>query len=173
MKGTLACILIVVGHLSAIGEAPPAELAAAHARYEAAVAVATKPLKERYLEELKRMKEKALFDRKADLAVAIDTEIKVLGGAPVTGADLRGRLTNTTWKWWDTETITFLPENKIRWSHDQTQLWTWKVTDPAKRIIEGNCSKGTFRLQVGDDLKSGKLSEGGGAARSTEQISAP
>ncbi len=170
MKTITFLSLIVALQMTLAAESPTSELTAARARYEAAVGIAVKPIRERYLEELKRMKEKALFDRKAELALAIDTEIKGMGGAKFSAADLRVRLANTTWKWWQDETITFLADGKIKWSHDNTQLWTWKITDPSKRTIEISTSKGPNIFIIGEDMKSGTMTESGRSPRSTELI---
>lgn len=153
---------------------PSAEMTAARARYAAALEAAAKPVRDRFVNELQAMKARAMTAKNLELAVAIDEQLKTVGvaGAAVQGS-LRDRLTDTTWVWWQGETMTFLRNGKIRWSYDESSQWTWKVADQSKRTIEGWNPKGSFRITFEPDLLTGSLNESGKTARPTKRLSTP
>lgn len=88
-----------------VDKSTPTELLEARAHYEAAIAAATKPIRERYLVELEQLKTTAYFTRNFDLAKAVVDEIVAMGdtGTDGTGSPedrLKERVINTTWLWW-------------------------------------------------------------------------
>ena len=99
-----------------------ADLAAAKTRHEMAIAAATKPLKERYAQELQQLKARAMLNKNLELAVAVDAEIKTLAGpqaAPSPTAILNNpklndfanltiKLLGTPWSW------ELLPDHQYR-----------------------------------------------------------
>ncbi|MDB6117761.1 MAG: hypothetical protein JWO08_1542 [Verrucomicrobiaceae bacterium] len=79
-------------------------LSAARDRYNAAIASATKPVLERYLQELEQLKNKALAQKDLPAAVAIDAEISdLVKTTPIrefkTAKDLASFLEDTVWTW--------------------------------------------------------------------------
>jgi len=72
---------------------------------------------------------------------------------------LRGQLVNTTWQWNSVETVTFLPNHRVKWmGNGATNIITWTVTDEASRAVEGKCiADKTYKLEIAPDLKSGML----------------
>ena len=144
----------------------PPELVAARARYDAAVAAAMKPVRDKYIAEIQQIKSRALFDKNAKLAVAIDEELKSM-----TGGSLKQALANSTWLWWETETITFLNNGKARWSRDGKDSFTWKVSNDDERKIVGETAKqDTFTIIFTPELTEGTLTEGNATARQVKRI---
>ena len=83
---------------------------------------------------------------------------------------LHRQLLNTTWKWWKDETITFLAGGKARWSVGK-EFFTWKVTDPAQRTIEGLTGAGKkYTIAFNADLSGGSIVEESGGTRKTSPI---
>jgi hypothetical protein len=83
---------------------------------------------------------------------------------------LHRQLLNATWKWWKGETITFQPGGKARWSSGK-ELFTWKVTDPAQRIIEGLTPSGKkYTITFDSAVSSGSIAEEGAGTRKTSPI---
>ena len=71
--------------MSVAADAPP-EVIAAKNRHQIAVAAATKPLRDRYVQELQQLKSRAMSMKNLELAVAIDAEIKAATGGPGSAA---------------------------------------------------------------------------------------
>ena len=78
---TTTAILVLIVAASCFGADIPPELATIKTRHEAAVAVATKPLRERYILELQQLKNRAMLSKNLDLANAVDTELKGISTA--------------------------------------------------------------------------------------------
>jgi hypothetical protein len=79
MKTTAIGFALAFIALRCLAADVPQELAAARARHQAAVATATKPLYDRYVQELQQMKSRAMLNKNLELAVAVDAELKTLG----------------------------------------------------------------------------------------------
>ncbi len=160
----------------------PGPLAEARARYEAALANATKPIRDRYLQELEQMRVIAFTTKDADLAFAVSQEIALLGGNGAGGIVTDGidassvdgvkqRLINTTWVWHASETITFLPDGMARWSNTRAEAFTWKVVGATPPVIEGKAwNGGKYRMTLDARLRTGKVVEGTLPERPTSQI---
>ena len=158
MKRILATLPFSSAACFAADDSIPPEIAAARARYDAAVSAATKPLKKQYAAELEQIKSRALTAKNAKLAVAVDEELQSVASG------LKEALTDSTWLWWKTETITFLPNGKARWSVNGKDGFTWKVSNEAQRQIEGQTSKHEKYIITFDaGLMAGTLIQGGGS----------
>ena len=72
------------------------ELDTIRTRYQAAVAAATKPLREQYTKDLQALKERAMQLKNLDAAVAIDREIKVISGEAPLARSTEGRYITPT-----------------------------------------------------------------------------
>lgn len=82
---------------------PPAEIIAAKARYETALAAVGKPVRDRYLQELQQIKSRAMASKDLDLAIAVDAEIKtfvpVAAAAAPEAKAAKGTLAGTRWEY--------------------------------------------------------------------------
>jgi hypothetical protein len=159
-----------------VDKSTPTELLEARAHYEAAIAAATKPIRERYLVELEQLKTTAYFTRNFDLAKAVVDEIAAMGdtGTDASGSPedrLKERVINTTWLWWGGETITFLPDGKARRSNTGAAACTWKIAGTTPPVIEGEAANGgKYRMILDAGGKTGKLVEAPLQERATSQI---
>jgi hypothetical protein len=134
-------------------ELPP-EIAEARKRYEAAVAVAVKPVRDHYLQDLQQMKSRAMALSKLDLALAIDAEIKTVSQADAI-AELEKRLIGTTWTWDNRAKFNFLKNGQATMRDDQMK---WTVTGPV--MVEyafGNGNHGTIDFEA--SLRRGTIHE--------------
>jgi len=185
MKMLLLAALLAARVFPAHGQeadnSTPAELLDARARYEAAVADAVKPIRERYIEELEQLRATAFATKNADLAFAVGNEIASLGGKENGLADLDGvgyadaslkeDLINTTWVWYASQTITLLPDGMARWSGNHNEAFTWKIVGTNPATIEGKAWNGNkYRMTLDPGMRTGKVTEGTLAARPTSQI---
>ena len=84
----LTAIVTLPFTLYSAGPLPP-ELAEARSRYDTAIIAATKPVRERYIQELQQLKTRAMANKNLDLAVAIDQELKTVGVSPVPAGSRR------------------------------------------------------------------------------------
>jgi hypothetical protein len=164
-----------------INTSTPTELLEARAHYEAAIAAATKPIRERYLQELEQLKTTAYFTKNFDLANAVVQEIAAMGETEAGGSGTDGtgspedrveeRLINTTWLWWGGGTITFLADGRARCSNTRGTALTWKVAGATPPVIEGESwNGGKYRMTLDAGLRTGKLVEAPLQERSTSQI---
>ncbi len=151
-------LLVVVSSFWPLHAADTArDLAEARKRYDAALAAATKPVRDRYLQELVAMKSRAMSLKDLQLATAVDREIKSLGandaGDP---ADFKSQILNTTWTWvhsW--ERMTFRDKGVATIGADAE--YKWRITNHVERVIEGTFGKGrTFKFTFSPDLKTAK-----------------
>jgi len=123
----------LLASLSFGAEAPPPEVVWSRARYEAALAAAAKPVKDKYISELQQLKNRAMSLKNLELAVAIDQELKAIGAQPATDATAAAdtiagfehRLIGTKWTWNGTFPIEFEPNGK-----STGKGLTWKTTKP-------------------------------------------
>jgi hypothetical protein len=113
---------------------PPA-VAAAKKKYDASVEAATKPLRDRYLQELRQMKSRALALKNLDEAIAIDAEIKRISAEEDNFAD---RVAGG-WIWSQGKTLNLQADGTGQMGEHSL---TWKVTGPA--TIEYTWSNGHF-----------------------------
>ncbi len=128
---------------------------AATERAAAAFAPRIQMLNDEYLRALKFLEVKAVTNPELAKQIAIE-KANLTSHAPA--ASLSERLINTTWKWWGTETITFLPGGKARWSYSNHDSFTWKQTRSNK--IEGTTEKGgVFSITFSPNFTTGKLLE--------------
>jgi hypothetical protein len=102
MKPCLILLMAISPFHGLLAE-PPAEITAAKARYETALAAAGKPVRERYLQELQQIKNRAMASKNLELAVAVDAEIKlfvpVAAAAAPKAAEAKGTLSGTRWEY--------------------------------------------------------------------------
>jgi hypothetical protein len=143
-------VFISVSTLVRGADVPP-EIAEARKRYEAAMAVALAPVRDRYVQELQQLKSRAMSLKNLDLAIALDNEIKNV--APLDGnmrLGLEKRLIGTTWLWDNSETrLPNLNSNKFTFlEHGITSTTlTWKVKEPVTVVYtfpKGNHGTITF-----------------------------
>ena len=139
----------------------PVDLQKARLRYEAALTAASKPIQLKYLAELKKMLEKALAAKNLDLAVAINAEINTITVALDSSAEsFKKRLINTTWVWYNNETITLNEDGSATWNMSTRPL-TWAVADHKERVINGTTASGkVYKIVLNPGLESGAIFEG-------------
>ena len=90
------------------------------AQYDSAVAAATKPLTDKYIDVLKKLRDKATMARDLQAALFYDTQIKA--GEPVPENDWKNELTTINWLWGGNYLFTFLANGTI--SSDKALRWT-------------------------------------------------
>lgn len=100
----LGLLSSAASHAQNVEPPPSKELQSVRESYEASVATATKPLKDRYIQQLEQMKRGAMSSKNLRLAAELDQEIKRLSGPPAatavkTADDLTRYLAGTTWSW--------------------------------------------------------------------------
>jgi len=174
LKAVIAVAVLASASPRGAESAVPPELSAARAKYAAALEAAQTPVRARYASDLQAIKARALAARNLELAVAVDEELKTVSAGGAVQQTLRERLIDTTWVWWQSETVTFLRNGKLRWSIDENEVWTWQVTDQSKRIVEGRNVRGvTYRFVFDEDLKAGTLVQDKGKPRPTQRLSPP
>lgn len=141
------------------------------------MAAAVEPVKRRYLSALEPLLRRATQMNDLETAIKIREEMQKLGAVAaaagqqgVAPASFQSRLVNTKWVYWGSETLTFLPGGKARWSEGR-DLWTWKVVDAEQRIVEGlhPIKQKTFTMTFEPDLMSGSI-QGEGGSRQTRNI---
>ena len=76
----ITCAVLALLSAANAADAPP-EILAARTRYEAALATASKPVRDKYVQELQQLKNRAMSMKNLELAVAIDQELKTMGAA--------------------------------------------------------------------------------------------
>jgi predicted RNA-binding protein len=170
MKGMLGAVLFAWSRSGPAQEAvnsTPTEVLEARAHYEAAIAAAERPIRERYLSELDQLLNTAYATKDFDLAQAVTQEISLMQTG--NGADngmspedrVIERMINTTWVWGNGQTITFLADGKARWSNDSAAAFTWKVGGAVPPVIEGKTSDGgKFWINLDAGLRSGNVVQG-------------
>ena len=154
----------------------PVELLEARAHYEEAIAIVTRPIRERYIEELEQLQNTAYGTKNFDLAKAVARELEAMGSGTGSKAiespvdSITDRLINTTWVWQSGETITLIEGGKARWSNTGAAVFTWKVTGATPAVIEGKTSEGhKFWITLDAGLRAGNVVEGK-VQRSTSQL---
>ena len=162
MKATLACSLLFIGTMLKGADPLPGEIAAARARYETEIAIANKPIRDRYLAALDAIKKRAMAYKDLQLAVAADEEIKALGGTGASSSpsisqegSLKKRLTNSTWTWIHPGSeVAFLSDGKAK--IENSTIYSWEVTSSAKRTVEVKWPSRSATFTFSEDLKSAK-----------------
>jgi hypothetical protein len=96
--------LLIICLFTSVASAAPPDLAAARARYDAAIASATNPIRERYIQDLQQLKSRAMTQKNLELAVAVDAELAEFAAPPTanairTATDLTRYLEGTLWTW--------------------------------------------------------------------------
>lgn len=159
MKRTLLLLALVSPFSQLVAADASHDLTEARKRYDDAVAAATKPARERYLQELLALKTRAMALKDLDLAAAVDKEIKSLGVASdLVGdkSDFKSQILNTTWTWvhsW--EHMTFREKGVAVIGSDAG--YKWHVTNPTERVIEGTFGHNrTFKFTFSADFKTAK-----------------
>jgi len=76
MKRPIIAVALALITSFCLGADAAPELAAARRRYETALGIATKQVRERYLQELQQLKSRAMSAKNLDLAVAVEGEAK-------------------------------------------------------------------------------------------------
>ena len=122
------------------------ELTDARKRYDAGLAAATKPIRDRYIQELQQLKSRALSLKKLDVALAIDAEIKAV--APKDSA--AETLCANIWT---------LRRDKLEFQRDGKLIqrgagWVgkdWKLSDDGTQVTIKftNGNGGTFKIENG------------------------
>ncbi|MFO1485287.1 MAG: hypothetical protein U1F71_18140 [Verrucomicrobiaceae bacterium] len=148
-------IVVTCGMFAAFGwsaDAQNKELEAARERYDSALAVATKPVRDRYVQELEQMKNRALSLKDLKLAVEIDKEIALVALAPKSAAvktadDLQRYLGDTTWTWGASEksagsVLTFRKDGMCSVNKDTPVRWA-AVDDSTVKLENGTVIKFT------------------------------
>src|SRR4051794_8617273 len=90
----LGAIIAVTAGYSCAQDKVPSEIKLSRARYDAAIKVATQPIRQRYIEELNKMKSDAMARKNLDLANAIDAEITAISESGKGDGGLAGELAN-------------------------------------------------------------------------------
>jgi hypothetical protein len=160
----------------------PPDLAAARTRYQDALT----NVKNRYLQELQKLKADAVVENNSELVDAVTKEIASLGGTDTgsadAGADLDGtegptiesltaRLTNTTWAWFNDQTITFLRNGMAKWSNIAAATFTWSVVSASPPTIQGKSGDGTaYKMVLDANLRTGQIFQGTLPERTTARI---
>jgi hypothetical protein len=132
----------------------PSELAAARARYENAVAVAIKPLRDRYVVELRQMQTRAMNAKNLELAIAADNEIKILTSASASpdaepSADASSSLlADSRWTTWFGGAGS--PEQWIEFRADGKMVRGWAEKDVLDRFTWTMVDATTVRFRVYD-----------------------
>ncbi|MDP1587639.1 MAG: hypothetical protein Q8M07_07860 [Prosthecobacter sp.] len=144
----LVTVCLVSEH--AWAQTAPKELEAARARFDAAMAVATTPVRDRYVQELEQMKNRAISQKNLGLAVEIDKEIKLVAAAPAsssvkTSADLERYLGDTSWTWGTSEKsagsiLTFRKDGMCSVNKDTPVRWA-AVDDSTVKLDNGTVIK--------------------------------
>jgi hypothetical protein len=108
----------------------------------------------------------AAFKGNKALVAAIDEELSL------SSADgLTARIENTTWVWNGSETITFLAGQRGKWSYDNKNSFTWRVSQNDKNLIEGKGPRNqTYTIVLNPDTKTGVVREEGQGDRATHQL---
>jgi hypothetical protein len=166
----VSCLWLLLGAALIAADPPPAEIASARARFQAALSAASLPVRTKYLAELEQIKSRALSSKNLQLAAAAEEEIKALSASVSTpdGSSIEGRLVNTTWTWsLPNKTVTFLPDGKA--DVDRFATYTWSVAKAAKPVVElrwfYSGENRSVRFTFSQDLKSAKavMTGAGGA----------
>jgi hypothetical protein len=160
----------------------PPDLAAARAHYQDALDDA----KRRYLQALEKLKADAVVANDSELVSAVSKEIAAMGGndtGPTDAAsDLDGteaptiesltaRLTNTTWAWFNDQTLTFLRDGMAKWSDIGAATFTWSVVGASPPTIEGKSGDGTaYKMVLDANLRAGQIFQGTLPVRATARI---
>jgi len=174
-----ACASVVLAQ--GIDPTAPPKLAALQAQYQAAIAADAKIIRTRYLQHLQQLETDALSTKDFDLAAAVGREIALLSKdnsskgatAPVNpdSTEIEERLINTTWVWYENQTITFLADGRARWSYNGDISFTWKVVGTNPAVIEGTGWNGKkYRITLNDSLRTGSLREGWYGPRTTNEV---
>ncbi len=166
-----AILLSLVGLAAPLPAADtPPEIVAARKRYDAATALAMKPVRDRYLQELQQLKDRALSLKNLELATALDAEIKAV--TPVgaitpsdTAADWENRLIGTSWLWNKDKTITFQANGSVT---PRFGAMKWKFTEPGNMEYHfENGDHGTITFERA--LTRGTIHAVGRAGRKTTE----
>ena len=90
--------------------------------------------------------------------------------ANLTADGLTAFLVGTKWAWFGEETLTFLADGKVMWSHDQT-TWPWNVANAKNLVIAARNTKleRNFTITFDRNLQTGTI-EGDNATRKTQLI---
>ena len=147
MKQLLIVAICLSASFALAADTVPTELVAARTRYDAALALTTKPVREKYIQELQQLKNRALTMKNLELAVAIDQEIKTVSVASlsstktaVAGRPLSELLPGTTWrperevnKW---KSISFTTDGQIARTdrRDNTQRTSYEITKDGDNV---------------------------------------
>jgi hypothetical protein len=132
----------------------PSEIEAARQRYENAVAVAIKPLRDRYVVELQQIQTRAMNARNLELANAADNEIKNLTSAAASpdaepSADASsGSLAGSRWTTWFGSAGN--PERWIEFRADGKMVRGWAENDVLDRFTWTMVDATTVRFRVYD-----------------------
>ena len=154
----------------------PAELKKLRQQYQSALEIATKPLRDRYVAELKKVMEKAILQKNLPVALAAEAEMKAATSCVkvVATGSLRRRLTGTTWVWFKEHNLTLLPGGKARNNFTGEETFTWKVDSESKRIIQDTDQGGNpYIMTLDEDLETGEIDEQGSPKRTTNKIPTP
>lgn len=149
------------------------------ARLRAAAAPEGRVLAQAYVQQLGNLERRLTSQKSIDAALAVRREKEATqqeGMAPLDPGNpppsaLRTQLLGTTWKWWRSETVTFMAGGKGRWSESSKDMFTWKVKDGAPRSIEGTTPHNEkYTITFDPSLTSGTIGEGTDKARQIQLL---
>lgn len=151
----IAPAIVLLITLSHAADAPHPDLEAARKRYEASVAAATKPVREKYISELEQLKNRAMAMKNLELAIAIDQELKALrapgASAPVVPPKLSSLLPDSTWLPEENgyyKSVSFTKDGKIRREPKSG------TEDPVRYEIEQDGDTISFKREDGATLRA-------------------
>ena len=121
-------------------------------------AAAAEPVNRRYQVALDQLLRRATQLNDLETAIKIREELKTLGTVSAVTGNLKARLTNSTWDWWQGQRLTFLANGKAKWSYDGSESFTWAVTSNESRTIEGLTSRGyKYKVTFDPTLTTGTI----------------
>lgn len=146
------------------------------------LAAADEPINRRYQQALEALLRRATQAADLPSAIKIRDELQKLGAAnpaatapasnsanteprdspsaPETVESLTQQLIGTKWDWFNGEKLTLLADGKANWQ-GSSHLWSWKVSKPGQRVIEGVDGRngGKFTITFDRKLQTGKIDD--------------
>jgi|GEM_PF-2303448 len=183
----LLTTLLLVLPARALPADPPfdAELKRLREDRDKSLAAAAEPINRRYQQALEALLRRATQAADLTSAIKIRDELQKLGvanpvnttntapasnsanteprdspSAPETVESLTQQLIGTKWDWFNGEKLTLLADGKANWQ-SSSHLWSWKVSKPGQRVIEGVDGRngGKFTITFDRKLQTGKIDD--------------
>ncbi len=97
-----------------------------------------------FVEELKKLK--LNYTRTGNLntanaIVSLVEQYEVVNDADE-DQDMSSLLKNTTWAWFRNESVTFLDNGRARWSYNDQESFSWRITNQKARVVSGITPRG-------------------------------